>query len=206
MNVTVINHPLVSHCMHHLRQWDTPTSQFKHFCHLVSNPVILEATESLPVVDTEVESPLEKTHSKIIENMPIWVPILRAGLGMLRVAQELFPESKVGHIGLERDEETAKARTYYQNLPDMNDNPVIVLDPMLATGGSAIHALDFIKEQSTPSSITLACIVAAPEGIEAINLAHPDVKIVTAVVDRELNDVKYILPGLGDFGDRYFHS
>ena len=206
MKVTAIQHPLVSHCMHHLRHWDTPTSQFKQFCHLISTPVILKATESLPVVETTVETPLETTPSHIIDKMPIWVPILRAGLGMLRIAQELFPDSKVGHIGLERDEATAKARTYYQNLPDMNGNPVIVLDPMLATGGSAIHALEFIKQQSTPSSITLACIVAAPEGIEAINASHPDVEIVTAVVDRELNDVKYILPGLGDFGDRYFHS
>jgi len=206
MNVTVIKHPLVSHCMHHLRHWNTPTSQFKQYCHLISTPVILGATESLPMVDSEVETPLETTHSQLIEEMPIWVPILRAGLGMLRIAQELFPESKVGHIGLERDEETAKARTYYQNLPDMNGKPVVVLDPMLATGGSAVYALEFIKRASTPSSITLACIVAAPEGVKAINQSHPDVKIVTAVVDRELNDVKYILPGLGDFGDRYFHS
>lgn len=206
MKVTEINHPLVSHCMHHLRYWETATSQFKQYCHLISTPVILRATESLPMQKTTVETPLETTDSSVIEQMPIWVPILRAGLGMLRVAQELFPESMVGHIGLERDEETALARTYYQKLPDMNGKPVVVLDPMLATGGSAIHALDFIKQQSTPASITLACIVSAPEGVEAINASHPDVEIVTAVVDRELNDVKYILPGLGDFGDRYFHS
>jgi len=206
MNVTVIKHPLISHCMHHLRNWETPTSQFKQFCHLISTPVILGATESLPVEKSEVETPLEKTETHIIQKMPIWVPILRAGLGMLRIAQELFPDSKVGHIGLERDEETAIARTYYQKLPDMNNAPVIVLDPMLATGGSAVHALEFIKKVSKPSSITLACIVAAPEGIIAINQTHPDVRIVTASIDRELNDVKYILPGLGDFGDRYFHS
>ncbi|MEQ9823943.1 MAG: uracil phosphoribosyltransferase [Puniceicoccaceae bacterium] len=206
MNVSVISHPIVAHSMHHLRSQSTQTAQFRQYCHLVTTPVILAATEALPLHETSVQTPLELTPSKTIAKMPIWVPILRAGLGMLRVAQDLFPESKVGHIGLERDELTAEARTYYQKLPNMNDNPVVVLDPMLATGGSAIHALDYIKERSTPSSITLACIVAAPEGIQAINQNHPDVRIVTAEVDRELNDVKYILPGLGDFGDRYFHA
>jgi uracil phosphoribosyltransferase len=206
MNVTVVHHPLVSHCMHHLRDQRTQTSQFKQYCHLISTPVILASTETLPMMDNTVDTPLESTATHTISHMPIWVPILRAGLGMLRIAQELFPESQVGHIGLERNELTAEARTYYQKLPDMNRKPVVVLDPMLATGGSAIHALEFIKQLSTPASITLACIVAAPEGIRAINRSHPDVRIVTATVDRELNAVKYILPGLGDFGDRYFHS
>lgn len=206
MNVTVIAHPIVAHCMHHLRNRETHTSQFRQYCHLISTPVILGATEHLTMLETSVQTPLEQTTTRVIDKMPIWVPILRAGLGMLRVAQDLFPESKVGHIGLERDELTAEARTYYQKLPNMNDNPVVVLDPMLATGGSAIHALDYIKQRSTPSCITLACIVAAPEGIEAVNQNHPDVRIVTAEVDRELNAVKYILPGLGDFGDRYFHA
>ena len=206
MKVTTVNHPLISHCLHYLRQKDTPSADFKRYCHLVTQPVVLKATENLPTIKTQVETPLEITTSELIEGMPVWVPILRAGLGMLKIAQEIFPEGKVGHLGLERDEETAQARTYYQKFPDLDRKPVIVLDPMLATGGSANQAISCIKEHSKPLSITLACIVAAPEGIDAINKMHPDVQIVTASVDRELNDVKYILPGLGDFGDRYFDT
>jgi uracil phosphoribosyltransferase len=206
MKLHIVNHPLVSNALHYLRDKNTPSSLFKHYCHLVTIPVIIAATESLETINTEVETPLEQTPTEQIKTMPVFVPILRAGLGMLKVAQEIFPESEVGHIGLERNEKTAEARTYYQKLPSLEGKPVIVLDPMLATGGSASHALDYIKKDSNPGRITLACIVAAPEGVDFISRAHPNVKIVTAAVDRELNAIKYILPGLGDFGDRYFNS
>ena len=206
MKLQVVNHPLVYNALHFLRDKSTASAEFKHYCHLVSVPVLLAATESLETADTQVETPLEITPSKIFKAPPVFIPILRAGLGMLKVAQDLYPNSEVGHIGLERDEQTAEARTYYCKLPDLTGKQVVVLDPMLATGGSASHALDYIKQNAQPHSIVLACIVAAPEGVEAVNDAHPDVDIITAAVDRELNDVKYILPGLGDFGDRYFST
>ena len=206
MKLQVVNHPLVFSALHHLRDKATASADFKHYCHLISVPVLLAATESLETVESEVETPLETTPTKLIKTMPVFVPILRAGLGMLKVAQDLFPGSEVGHIGLERDEDTAEARTYYCKLPDLQNKPVVLLDPMLATGGSAIHALSYIKQNAKPSSIVLACIVAVPEGVDAVTEAHPDVNIVTAALDRELNAVKYILPGLGDFGDRYFNT
>lgn len=206
MKLRIVNHPLVSHSLHFLRDKETPSALFKHYCHLVSIPVVLAATESVETCITEVQTPLEISPSEKIQTMPVFIPILRAGLGMLKVAQEIFPDSEVGHIGLERDEETAQARTYYQKIPSLHQKSVIVLDPMLATGGSAAHALDYIKKDSSPSSITLACIVAAPEGVDYISRTHPDVNIITAAVDRELNNMKYIMPGLGDFGDRYFNS
>lgn len=206
MKLHIVNHPLASNALHYLRDKHTSSALFKQYCHLITIPVIISATESLDTINSKVETPLEETPTELIKTMPVFVPILRAGLGMLKVAQELFPESEVGHIGLERDEETAEARTYYQKLPPLDDKPVIVLDPMLATGGSASHALDYIKKDSNPRSITLACIVAAPEGVDLVTRNHPDVSIVTAAIDRKLNAVKYILPGLGDFGDRYFNS
>lgn len=206
MKLQVVNHPLVFNALHFLREKNTSSAEFKHYCHLVTLPVLLAVTESLDTVETQVETPLEIAPSKILKTPPVFIPILRAGLGMLKVAQDLFPDCEVGHIGLERDETTAEARTYYCKLPDLKGKQVVLLDPMLATGGSASHALEYIKQNAEPSSIVLACIVAAPEGIEVINEVHPDVDIVTAAVDRELNDVKYILPGLGDFGDRYFNT
>jgi uracil phosphoribosyltransferase len=209
MSFQLVEHPLIANALHHLRDAATPSSLFKHYCHLVSVPVILEATRFLKLKQNSTRTPLETTKTETIAQMPVWIPILRAGLGMLKVAQDLFPESEVGHIGLERDESTAIARTYYHKLPSMNGKAVVILDPMLATGGSAIHAIDYIKaaaKEQGIATLALACIVAAPEGVKAVQKAHPDVAIVSASLDRELNDRKYILPGLGDFGDRYFHS
>jgi uracil phosphoribosyltransferase len=151
-----------------------------------------------------VQTPLEETGGKEIARSVIFVPVLRAGLAMLDAMSDFVPGSKVGFVGLERDEQTAIAHSYYQKLPSqLADAETIILDPMLATGGSACATADLLK-QNRAGSIRLACVVAAPEGIEMLHQQHPDVRVYTAVVDRALNDRKFILPGLGDFGDRYF--
>jgi len=204
MNPTVVDHAIIAHSLHYLRAEDTETALFRHYCHQVTLPLLIEATRNLPRKAARADTPLESVETELLAAQPLWVPILRAGLGMLKVAVDLFPDSPVGHIGLERDEETAVARSYYEKLPAATGQPIFILDPMLATGGSAISAVQRIKQLSPQSSIALVCIVAAPEGIECLKSQHPDVTIYTAAIDRELNDVKFILPGLGDFGDRYF--
>jgi uracil phosphoribosyltransferase len=151
-----------------------------------------------------VMTPLEETDGAVIGRSVIFVPVLRAGLAMLDAMSDFVPGSKVGFVGLERDEETAIAHSYYQKLPSqLAEAETIILDPMLATGGSALATIDLLKRNQA-TSIRLACVVAAPEGIELLDQRHPDVPIYTAVVDRALNERKFILPGLGDFGDRYF--
>ncbi len=204
MNAQLVEHPVVFNALHHLRNKETDSAKFRHYCHLITVPLILEATKGLPLANNQTETPLELTNTKTYAESPVWIPILRAGLGMLKIVLDLFPESPVGHIGLERDGSTAIPRSYYEKLPPCDGQPVILLDPMLATGGSAANAIDLIKKSYPTSPVSLACIVAAPEGIALLNEKHADVQIFTTSIDRQLNNIKYILPGLGDFGDRYF--
>ena len=186
-NVFVMDHPLIQHKLTFLRDVSTGTTNFRE------------------LMDVETVTPLEKTTTKVIAGRKLaFVPILRAGLGMVDGMLSLVPSAKVGHIGLYRDPETHKPVEYYNKLPqDIEERDVIVLDPMLATGGSAIDAVSIIK-RSHPKSIKFLCIIAAPEGIQALAEAHPDVQVYCAAVDRCLNEKCYILPGLGDAGDRIF--
>jgi uracil phosphoribosyltransferase len=203
-DVTVFNHPLVENSLVALRDVKTGTDIFRRHARLLTLILAFHVLEDLPTREVTVETPLEETLGRILARNVIFVPVLRAGLAMLDAMSDFVPGSKVGFVGLERDEETAIAHSYYQKLPaQLADAEAIILDPMLATGGSALATVELLKK-NLATSIRLACVVAAPEGIAAVHDRHPDVRIYTAVVDRELNDRKFILPGLGDFGDRYF--
>jgi uracil phosphoribosyltransferase len=202
--VTVVRHPLVENSLVALRDSATGTDAFRRHARLVTLMLAFNVLEDLPLRDVTVQTPLEEVCGHVIARSVIFVPVLRAGLAMLDAMSDFVPGSKVGFVGLERDEETAIARSYYQKLPgQLADAESIILDPMLATGGSALATADLLK-RNRAGSIRLACIVAAPEGISLLRSRHPDVHIYTAALDRTLNDRKFILPGLGDFGDRYF--
>ncbi len=204
-NVFVMDHPLIQHKLTHLRDKNTGTKEFKELVSEIATLECYEATRDLPLQDIEIETPMGKATTKVIAGRKLaFVPILRAGLGMVEGVLNLVPAAKVGHIGLYRDEKTLKPVEYYNKLPhDIEERDVIVLDPMLATGGSAIDAITIIK-RSHPRSIKFMCIIAAPEGLEALSKEHPDVPIICAAVDEKLNDIGYIVPGLGDAGDRIF--
>jgi uracil phosphoribosyltransferase len=203
-DVVCVEHPLADVALTRLRDVETATEEFRLYARLISRVIALHVLADLEVTDVVIDTPLEPTTGRLLSSHVIFVPVLRAGLAMLDAMSDMVPGSRVGFVGLERDEETAIARSYYQKLPQqLASAEVIVLDPMLATGGSAIATLDLLKA-SAASSLRLACIVAAPEGVVALRRRHPDVRVVTASVDRCLNEKKYILPGLGDFGDRYF--
>ena len=204
-NVFVMDHPLIQHKLTHLRDKKTGSKEFRARVSEIATLMCYEATRDLPLEDIEIETPMGKAVTKVIAGRKLaFVPILRAGLGMVDGVLNLVPAAKVGHIGLYRDETTLKPVEYYNKLPsDIPERDVIVLDPMLATGGSAIDAITIIK-RSCPKSIKFMCIIAAPEGIEALTAAHPDVHVYCASVDSHLNDIGYIVPGLGDAGDRIF--
>lgn len=201
----IADHPLIQHKVTILRDKRTSSKQFRELIREITELLVYEATRDLPLCAVEVETPMETTKSNVIAGRKLaFVPILRAGLGMVDGAVELVPSARVGHIGLYRDHDTLKPVEYYCKLPgDIEQRDVIVLDPMLATGGSAIDAITQIKERN-PRSIKFMCIIAAPEGLKALNEAHPDVQIYCASLDRCLNENGYILPGLGDAGDRIF--
>jgi uracil phosphoribosyltransferase len=202
--VSVVEHPLVDNALVVLRDKRTGTDDFRRHARLLTLILAFHVLHDLPTREVTVTTPLEDTPGRQIDRGVIFVPVLRAGLAMLDAMSDFVPGSKVGFVGLERDEQTAIAHSYYQKLPaQLADAESIILDPMLATGGSALATADLLK-QNRAGSIRLACIVAAPEGIALVQERHPDVAIYTAVVDRALNDRKFILPGLGDFGDRYF--
>ncbi|MGC8461929.1 MAG: uracil phosphoribosyltransferase [Candidatus Dormibacteria bacterium] len=202
--VRVVHHPLIDHSLTILRDSGTTTDAFRRHARAITVLIASYVLDHLPVEEVSVHTPLEETVGYRLNTNVIFVPVLRAGLAMLDAMSDIVPQSKVGFVGLERDEMTAIARSYYQKLPShLADAVTIILDPMLATGGSAIQTIELLKEKMA-KHIRLACIVAVPEGIRAIQELHPDVAIITAVIDRELNEKKYILPGLGDFGDRYF--
>lgn len=204
-NFVVCDHPLIQHKLSILRGKDTGCKEFRELVSEIAMLVAYEATRDLPLADVEIETPLEKMTAKAIEGKKLAIiPILRAGLGMEPGILTLIPAAKVGHIGLYRDPETTLPVTYYCKLPtDISERIAIIIDPMLATGGSAIAAIDLLKN-SEVKHIKMMNIVAAPEGVEAVLAAHPDVQIYAAALDRELNSHSYILPGLGDAGDRIF--
>jgi len=202
-NIIVVKNPLVQHYLYHLRDKTTKPALFRTLTKKLTLLLCFEAAKEIAVKEKNLETPLEKTKGYIIGNDIVLIPILRAGLGMIDAILELFPNVDVGYMGFQRDETTAKAKGYYSKLPELFNKLVFIADPMLATGGSLIQAIEEIKKQ-IPKKIIIICIVAAPEGVKLINSKHPDVNIYTASLDRELNDKKYILPGLGDFGDRLY--
>ncbi len=201
------SHPLVSHNLAILRSKDTDSQQFRRVAQRLSTLVLVAATESLKTVDRVVETPLIQTSEKVFSE-EIWlVPVLRAGLAMVDVGLDLLPDAHVGFVGLFRDEETLLPQYYYKNLPDFtrHASSCFLLDPMLATGGSAVAAINLLKDHGAVD-IRLLCLISAPEGLKEVFAKHPDVAIFTASIDEQLNEVGYIVPGLGDAGDRYFGS
>ena len=204
-NVHLIDHPLVQHKLTLMRRKDASTSTFRRLLNELSALMAYEVTRDMPTHEVEIETPLEKMKSKVIDGKKlVFVSILRAGNGILEGMLNVVPGARVGHVGLYRDPKTLTAVEYYFKMPhDMNDRDVIIVDPMLATGNSAIAAVDRLKELH-PKSIKFVCLLTCPEGIAALQKAHPEVPIFTAAIDRQLNDHGYILPGLGDAGDRIF--
>lgn len=204
-NVFVMNHPLIQHKLTLIRDKNTGSKEFRELVKELAMLMGYEVTRNLPLEEVEIETPVATTKAKVIAGRKLGiVPILRAGLGMVDGMLSLIPAAKVGHIGLYRDPETLKPVEYYCKLPaDVHERELIIVDPMLATGGSASAAIDFLKEKGA-SSIKLMCLIAAPEGIQVVHEAHPDVEIYVAAVDERLNDHAYIIPGLGDAGDRLF--
>ena len=203
MTVTVVDHPLAAHLLTALRDEETPPALFRPLTKRLTTVLMLEATRDLATTEERVRTPLEEVAGRRLSEPIVVVPILRAGLGMLDAVADLFPSVRVGYLGLERDEATFQPSEYYAKLPRLDDARTFVLDPMLATGGSARAALDSVKAAGA-SWVRMVSIVSAPEGVAVLEEAHPDVDVVTAAVDRELDANAYIVPGLGDFGDRLF--
>ena len=204
MPLHVVSHPLVEDVLQALRDKRTPSADFRRLARRLSLLLVAEATHDLPLVATTVDTPLETASAKRLGVRVVAVPVLRAGIGMLDAFLELVPGAQVGYFGLERNEETAVARRYYEKVPKkLEDATVFLLDPMLATGGSAVMAIDGLKGLGA-RRIRLLSIVAAPEGVAQLEAREPETTIYAAAVDRALNDRKFILPGLGDFGDRLF--
>ena len=203
--VFTFDHPLIQHKLTLLRSKKTGPKEFRELADEISTLMAYEVTRDMPIQEVEIETPIQTMKANKIAGKKLGiVPILRAGLGMLDGVLKLIPTAKVGHIGLYRDPETLEPVEYYCKLPtDVNERDLIVVDPMLATGGSASAALKFIKDRN-PRGIKFMCLVAAPEGIERVKKDHPDVDIFTAAVDEKLNDHAYIVPGLGDAGDRLY--
>lgn len=199
----MVDHPLAQHLLLSLRDETTLPEQFRSATRRLTTLLMVAATADFPTRAKTVQTPIEETQGSILQRPLVAVPILRAGLGMLDAVVEYFPQVRVGYLGLERDEATFEASEYYAKLPRLDDAMTFVLDPMLATGGSANAALTSVKKAGA-TWIRMVSIVSAPEGVATLEREHPDVDIVTAAVDRELNDSAYIVPGLGDFGDRLF--
>ena len=202
--VYIFDHPLIQHKLSLMRDVHTGAKEFRELLEEISMLMVYEVTRDLPTKEVEIETPLCKTKARHLSGKKVGiVPILRAGFGMVDGLLDLMPSARVGVIGLYRDPKTAKPVEYYCKLPDVENRDFILVDPMLATGGSAVAAIDMMKSRGV-KNIKFMCLVAAPEGVEVVNEAHPDVPIFTASLDRQLNEHKYILPGLGDAGDRIF--
>lgn len=203
--VTVIDHPLVQHKLALIRNKETGPKEFRELVEEISTLMAYEVTRDLTLMEVEIETPIQKTKVNMLEGKKIGiVPILRAGLGMLDGVLKLLPAAKVGHIGLYRDPDTLEPVEYYCKMPtDVNERELIIVDPMLATGGSASAAIKFVKERN-PRNIKFMCLISAPEGIKRVQEDHPDVDIFTAAIDERLNEHAYIVPGLGDAGDRLY--
>ncbi len=205
MTPMILDHPLIQHKLSLLRNKNTGSKEFRELVGEISMLMCYEATRDLPLKEIEVETPVAIAKTKIIAGRKLaFVPILRAGIGMLEGVLSMVPAAKVGHIGMYRDPQTLQPVTYYCKLPsDINEREVIVLDPMLATGGSAVEAIKILKEKGAVN-VKFMCVIASPEGMNALTEAHPDVQVYCAALDEKLNDEKFIVPGLGDCGDRIF--
>ncbi len=203
MPLHVLAHPLGAHVLTHLRDKTTKPALFRTLSYQIGLLLALEATRDLTTVEKHIDTPLEAMSGRVLAKPLAIVPILRAGLGMVQPFLDIFPDVSVGYVGLERDHTTAIARSYYCKLPPLDGKRVLVVDPMLATGGSAAQAIDVVKTAGA-KEIVFVCIVSSPEGVAKLQGAHPEITIHTGALDRELNAKKYILPGLGDFGDRLY--
>ena len=201
--IHVISHPLVQHKLTQMRRVDTPSERFRQLLTETSLLLTYEVTRDLPLVSSKITTPLTDMDAPELVNHPVVISILRAGNGLLDGVLQVIPGARVGHVGLYRDHDTLEAVEYYCKFPPLENQTVIVVDPMLATGNSASAALDRIKEEN-PGEIRFLCLLAAPEGVDSLQSAHPDVAIWTASIDQCLNEVGYIVPGLGDAGDRIF--
>ncbi len=199
-----VSHPCIQHKLALIRDKDTGHKEFRELATEITMFVCYEALRNLRLKDVEVETPLTTTGAQMIDEQIVVVPILRAGVGMLDGILSLVPSARVGFVGLERDEDTAEASTYYEKFPwQVSDGLTIIVDPMLATGGSTVSAIDMLKKAGA-KRIIVACIVTCPDGLAAVHDAHPDVRVYAASIDPELNAQKYIVPGLGDAGDRLY--
>lgn len=204
MSVHIIDHPLVQHKLSIMRNKETSTMKFRELLHEISMLMSYEITRDFPLIYEEIETPLQTIQApKISGKKVVVVPILRAGLGMVEGLLDLIPSARIGHIGLCRDEETCKPNFYYYKMPDCKDRQIILVDPMLATGGSACDAIDRLKKDGF-NNIKMMCLVASPQGVQALQEKHPDIPLYLASLDEGLNEHNYILPGLGDAGDRIF--
>jgi uracil phosphoribosyltransferase len=201
----LLNHSLGTHIVTHLRDRTTKPATFRTLAYQISSLLAFEATRDLATREITVETPLESHPGRVLSEPIVLVPILRAGISMVPPFTDLLPDVSVGYIGLERDEQTAVARSYYCKLPELGTKRVLILDPMLATGGSAVRAIGLVNSHGAQlKDLSLVCIVCAPEGVHVVEALDPGIKIYAAALDRELNARKFILPGLGDFGDRLY--
>ncbi|MGZ5299872.1 MAG: uracil phosphoribosyltransferase [Actinomycetota bacterium] len=203
MPLTVVDHPLATDLLTRLRDKRTGPAEFRSLTRRLGAILVVEATRGLPVVPVEVQTPLEPFTGSTLGVDLVAIPVLRAGLGLLDAVTDLYPDTMVGYLGMERDEETHEPRDYYAKLPPLGGRHALLLDPMLATGGSGSAAAAYVKG-AKPRGLTFVCVVAAPEGVARMEADHPDVPIVAGALDRRLNANAYILPGLGDFGDRLY--
>ncbi len=204
MNIQIIKHPLIEHKLASLRNERCHMPNFRKLLNEIGLLMTFEVTKELETVDIMIETPVANAKGKKLKKDPVLVTILRAGIGMLEPFMQLLPNSRVGFLGMSRDEETLEPHSYYSKIPSQAlDSPVLLIDPMLATGGSALSAIDFLKSKGV-KDISFVCLVAAPEGVKVLNEKHPDIKIYTAALDEKLNEKGYIVPGLGDAGDRIF--
>ena len=203
MSLEVIQHPLAVHGINRLRDRNTPPQSFRRACDQVTTYLAIAATRDLQMKEVSIETPMEQMEAKVVDQPIVVVAILRAGAGMIDSVVRLLPEVSVGYIGLERNEETAEARRYYCKFPPIEGSRVLVVDPMLATGGSSEQAIEAVYEAGA-ASVDFLCIVAAPEGVQLLESRFPDLRIFAGALDRELDENKYIRPWLGDFGDRLY--
>lgn len=203
-NVHIFNHPLIQQKLYYLRDKRTNNLHFRTMLNEIASLMVFEVTRNLPVIQRQLSTPLEETSGFVLKNSVTLVPILRAGLAMCDGILSIIPQARVGHVGLYRDKDSLNPVEYYVKFPsDLQSSEIIVVDPMLATGGSAISAMDVIKKHGG-KSISFMCLVSAPEGVANFHKAHPEIPIYTAALDRQLNEKGYILPGLGDAGDRIY--
>jgi len=203
MALTILDHPLAGELLTRLRDRTTGPAEYRTKTRRLGALLVLEATRDMAVEPRDVETPLETFEGTRLTKGLVAIPVLRAGLGLLDAVTDLYPETIVGYLGMERDEVTHEPRDYYAKLPPMEGRRALVLDPMLATGGSGAAAVTYVKEAGA-NDIVFVCVVAAPEGMKRLEAEHPDVAVVAAALDRQLNANAYILPGLGDFGDRLY--